>query len=100
MNLKDAKLVTIVAERLLKSEIIEKLKEAGIKGYTLTDAGGEGSRGIRATEWEGRNLKIECIVSESLAEKITDIISAEYFQHYAVIVYVQSVGVVRGDKYI
>lgn len=100
MNLIEAKLVTVVAERLLKSEIIEKLKSAGIKGYTISDVGGEGSRGIRASDWEGRNVKIECIVSTELADEIIHMISDSYFEHYAVIVYAKTVEVVRGDKYI
>lgn len=76
------------------------IKKSGAKGYTITDAEGEGSRGIRASEWEGKNVKLEAIVSDEVAESIMKSISNEYFANYAVIVYNSDVKVVRGDKYI
>lgn len=94
------KLVTIIAERVLKDRLLKELETLGASGYTLTDVAGQGSRGVRASEWEGKNIKIETVVSEALAHHIVDHISARYFKHYAVIVYLQTVEVVRGDKYI
>ncbi|SHK32318.1 P-II family nitrogen regulator [Rhodothermus profundi] len=94
------KLVTIVAERVLQERLLRTLKELGARGYTLTDVSGEGSRGVRASEWEGHNVKIETIVSPEVAERIIEHVAEHYFQHYAVIVYAQPVEVVRGDKYV
>jgi nitrogen regulatory protein P-II 2 len=100
MSLVELKLVTIVSERILRSQIIDHIIECGAKGYTITEASGEGSRGIRASEFEGRNIKFEIISSSEVAEKIFQIIKTEYFENYAVIVYSQDVKVVRGKKYI
>lgn len=100
MNLTLLKCITIVSERFLKDEIIELIKKSGSKGFTITDAEGEGSRGIRASEWEGKNVKLETIVSDEVAKSIIQSISNEYFANYAVIVYTNDVQVVRGDKYI
>lgn len=100
MSLVDLKLITIVSERILKNQIIKKIQECGAKGYTMVEATGEGSRGIRASEFEGRNVKIEIIASNEVASKIFQVIRAEYFENFAVIVYSQDVKVVRGDKYI
>lgn len=100
MQLTPLKCITIISERFLKEEIIEMIKKSGAKGYTITDAEGEGSRGIRASEWEGKNVKLEAIVSDEVAESIMKSISNEYFANYAVIVYNSDVKVVRGDKYI
>ncbi|MCH8568976.1 MAG: hypothetical protein LAT67_11955 [Balneolales bacterium] len=94
------KLVTIIAERVLRNQLIEELKETGAKGFTISDASGEGSRGIRASEFEGRNIRIEVISSIDLANKIVDLIQEKYFLHYAVVVYLSDIEVVRGDKYI
>ncbi len=94
------KLVTIVAERVLQERLLRELKELGARGYTLTEVSGEGSRGVRASEWEGHNVKIETIVSTEVADRIIEHIASHYFQHYAVIVYAQPVEVVRGDKYV
>ncbi len=94
------KLVTIVAERVLQERLLRELKELGARGYTLTEVSGEGSRGVRASEWEGHNVKIETIVSPQVADRIIEHIAEHYFQYYAVIVYAQPVEVVRGDKYV
>lgn len=100
MNTISLKLVTIIAERILRDHIIEDIQSQGAKGYTLTDVSGEGSRGVRASEWEGRNIKIEAVVSAQVADAIVEHVAQNYFQHHAVIVYTQDVSVVRGDKYI
>jgi nitrogen regulatory protein PII len=92
-------LVTIIAERFLKDQLINELRTLGATGYTLTDAEGEGSRGVRASEWEGRNVKIEVIVSDEVAEAITDHVADHYFEHYAVVLYSHPVEVVRSSKY-
>ncbi len=94
------KLVTIVAERVLQERLLRELKALGARGYTLTEVLGEGSRGVRASEWEGHNVKIETIVSPNVADRIIEHIATHYFQYYAVIVYAQPVEVVRGDKYV
>jgi len=94
------KLVTIVAERILEDRLLRKIVELGAKGYTLTQAAGKGSRGVRASEWEGPDTKIETLVSEDVAQKIVDHVADTFFEHYAVIVYVQDAAVIRGDKYV
>mgnify|MGYP003513056842 FL=1 len=56
MELVPLKLVTIVAESLLEKRLVEEVKRLGAKGYTITPARGEGSRGIRSVDWEGQNI--------------------------------------------
>ena len=70
MELRELTLVTIITERLLRDEIIDRLKETGVSGYTLSDTTGEGSRGIRASDWEGKNVKIEVIANHNMATKL------------------------------
>jgi len=94
------KLVTIVTERILEDRLLRTLTELGATGYTLTQATGRGSRGVRASEWEGPDTKIEALVSAEVAEAIVDHVADAFFEHYAVIVYVQDAAVVRGEKYI
>ena len=94
------KLVTIVTERILEDRLLRTLVELGAKGYTLTQATGKGSRGVRASEWEGPDTKIEMLVREDVAQAILDHVAETFFEHYAVIVYVQDAAVVRGEKYI
>lgn len=94
------KLVTIVAERLFRDQVQEELRKLGAKGFTVTDATGKGSRGVGASEWEGRNVRIETVVAPEVADRIVEHVAERYFEHYAVIVWVQSVEVVRGEKYL
>lgn len=94
------KLITIVAERILKDRVVDDVLSAGARGYTITDAYGKGSRGVRASEWEGPDVKIEAVVSQEVADRIMEHVAATYFKHYAVIAYTETIEVVRGDKYI
>lgn len=93
------KLVTIIAERILRAGIVEEVRSLGARGFTISDVGGEGSRGVHASEWEGANIKVEMVVTEEVADRIVEHIAAAYFTHHAVIVYVHDISVVRGTKY-
>lgn len=94
------KLVTIVAEAVLEKRLLEEIRRQGAKGYTLTEARGEGSRGLRTMDWEGQNIRLEAIVSEGVAERILQVLQEHYFPYYAVIAFVENVEVVRGHKYV
>ncbi|MCG8372500.1 MAG: hypothetical protein MI700_03165 [Balneolales bacterium] len=100
MALTELFLVTIITERILRDDIIKQIKELGATGYTLSDTTGEGSRGVRASDWEGKNVKIEVVVSKEVGDKIIDVVANTYFENYSVITYAFPVNVVRGDKYI
>lgn len=99
MALVSLKLVTIIAEGFLEEKLVRDIKKLGAKGYTITDARGEGSRGVRASEWEGNNIRLEAIVSPAVADRILSHLAEVYFANYAVIAFVENVEVVRGDKY-
>jgi len=93
-------LVTIVAEAILEQRLIRELKGLGVSGFTASMAHGQGSRGSRAGDLEGGNVKIETIVQPALAAEIMAHMESHYFEYYAVIVWVSEVGVLRGDKYL
>ncbi|GAB4108807.1 MAG: nitrogen regulatory protein P-II [Roseiflexaceae bacterium] len=93
------RLVTVVAEAFIEDRLLRELRGLGARGYTLTEARGEGSRGVRASEWEGKNVKIEMLVSAEVASRILAHLAEHYFEHFAVVAYIQTVEVVRGDKY-
>lgn len=94
------KLVTIVAEAILRDHLTAELKHLGAKGFTIIDARGDGSRHLRAGELPGENVRIDTIVSAAVAERILEHVAREYFSNYAVIAYVSDVAVVRGEKYV
>lgn len=99
MQLYDFKRVTIVAEAVLETRLTADLERLGASGWTIHEARGAGSRGVRVDGVEGRNVQIETIVSESLAERILAHVAATYFRDFAVIAYTDTVQVVRGSKY-
>ncbi len=96
----EVKLLTIVAEAFLEARLVEAIKALGARGYSISEVRGEGSRGVRASEWEGKNIKIETLVSHEIAEAILGHVAAGYFANYAVIAYVADVRTVRRDKYL
>ncbi|MGQ9510691.1 MAG: P-II family nitrogen regulator [Thermaceae bacterium] len=61
---------------------------------------GEGSRGLRTMDWEGKKIRLETIVSEEVALRILSRLQEAYFPYYAVVAFVENVEVVRGEKYI
>ena len=100
MNTTSAKRITIIAERLLEDRLVRDLQICGATGYTITDARGAGSRGVRVSEWEGGNIRLETLVSMGVADKILELLSNKYFEHFAVIATLENVEVVRGEKYL
>ena len=99
MNTTPMKLVTIIAEHILRDRILEAVRAAGSHGYTISEVRGEGTRGIHASKWQGGNYKIETLVNGDVAERILGRMAADYFQDFAVIVYVADVQVIRSDKF-
>lgn len=92
-------LVTVVTENLLKDQVTDLLREHHVTGFTISRVDGEGSRGTRARDWEGPNLKIEAIVSPEIAQAILTSISEKFFDDYAVIAWLSEVQVLRGEKF-
>lgn len=94
------KLVTVIAEAVLEDHLVRELRELGARGYSRSEVSGEGTRGVHASDWEGRNVKIELLTGPEVAERIVEHVAGTYFEHYAVVAYVQDVQVVRGEKYL
>lgn len=93
-------LVTLVCEGLLKEQISSLLRRHHATGFTITRTDGEGSRGVRARDWEGPSLKFESIVSATAADAILAEVSEVYFESYAVIAWLTPVSVLRGEKFV
>ena len=100
MHTVSLRLVTIVAEPVLEEQIVELLHRLGARGHTVTDSRGAGSRGMRAADPPGGGVRIEVVVSAEVADRILRHVAEQYFPNYAVIAFVSSVDVVRGDKYV
>lgn len=99
MQLTHLKLVTVIAEAVLEERLLEDIRRLGATGYSLTEVRGEGSRGIHASDWEGRNIRVETLVGAATADRILQHLADDYFPFYAVVAYMTDVQVVRGEKY-
>lgn len=92
-------LVTVVFENVLREEIVKLFETHKTTGYTISRVDGRGSRGVRASEFEGPNLKIESVASRQVADAVLEAIAANYFEHYSVIAWDCEVNVLRGEKF-
>ena len=101
MQLYPLRLVTVVAEGILKDQLSSQFMELGATGFTCFECEGSGSRGARNSQTAaGTNIRFEIVCPDSIAEKIMTHVSHRFFEHYAVIAWVSSVAVVRGKNYI
>ena len=94
------RLLTIVTEAVLERELLAEFEALGVRGYTITDARGQGGRGRRQSDWtqEG-NIRIEIVCEPALAERIATRMRERYYDHYAMILFLQDVNVLRPDKF-
>jgi len=99
MNTYTLTLLTIVAEALLKDRLINEVRQAGAKGFTVTEVSGEGSRQRRVSELLGDNIKIEVIAKRETADNILTILQKDFFPRFAVVAFMSDVQVVREEKY-
>lgn len=94
------KLVVIIAEGALEKALVKDVLALGAHGYTVSDVRGGGAHGAREATWEAdRNIRIEIICDDSLARRIAAHVKDRYSAHYALIVYVAEIGVLRPEKF-
>ncbi|MDZ4815654.1 MAG: transcriptional regulator [Verrucomicrobiota bacterium] len=94
------KLVTIVTEKAIESNLEDSFKDWGIKGYTITDARGKGNRGVRSAVWDqAANIRIEVVTDGKMAELLCERLKAEYYDNYAMILFTVDVQTLRDDKF-
>jgi nitrogen regulatory protein PII len=100
MELHTRRLVTIITEAALERALLAELEVLGARGYTITDARGKGSRGVRRSDWaEQGNIRVEVICDSELADRIAERVRDRFYDHYAMILFQQDVGVLRPAKF-
>ena len=96
----ERKLITIVTEAVLENELCDGLRRLGVSGYTITEARGSGSRGVRDAGWSSSsNIRVEVVCSDEIAKKIGDYVRREFYEDYAMILFEETVRVLRSDKF-
>lgn len=99
-----AKKIIIITEKLITDNVTKIIEDCGATGYTIINAGGKGSRGMRSNERNTltdtyANVKIEVITSEALANEIAEKVASKYFENYSGITYLQDVEILRPAKF-
>jgi nitrogen regulatory protein PII len=93
------KRVTIIGDNALGRQIVKEVRAHGATGYTYTVVHGEGAMGVRPSHWEGPNAKIEIVATPAVAQRICEHMAKAYFENYAVIIFLDDVQVIRGEKF-
>lgn len=100
MHTEGRTLITIVTEAALERRITDDIRRLGAHGYTVSDARGEGSRGVRSAGWDATsNIRIEAVCDAPTADAIAAHLRAHYYDHYAMILFMSEVRVLRPEKF-
>lgn len=100
MKLNAIKLVTIIAPRDIKTELLELFRSSGISGYTFFDAFGGGVRQLADRKSaETNNLQFKVLVPILIAHTLMQTIAEKYFGKCRVVVFEQDANVIRYEKF-
>jgi nitrogen regulatory protein PII len=100
MELHTIKLVTIIAPKYLKDELIALLRSAEITGYTYYDAFGRGRQQLKEAHGiESRNLQFKILLPEMISVSLMQAIAEKYFGKEKLIIFQQDANVIRYNKF-
>ncbi len=93
-------LLTLITEATIEHTLLRDLERLGVRAYTVTDARGRGSRGVRDAAWrESSNIRIELICPRALAESVLTHVQANYYANYAMVAFLTDVEILRPGKF-
>lgn len=100
MHTEKRTLLTVFTEASIEQLLIKDMDRMGIRGYTISDVRGKGSRGVRDASWdESRNIRIEVICARGQAEELLAHLQARFYANYAMVAYFSEVEVLRPEKF-
>ena len=99
MQLDTMKLVTIIAEKFLKDQMIQKVLELGATGCSYHATEGKGLREARHDDAFSENFQMKVVCPAAVATTIMEYIAEHYFEHFAIVAWVTDVEVMRGKHF-
>lgn len=100
METERRKLVTVVTEAPLEQNLLKDLERLGAGGYTVTDARGKGSRGVRDAQWDqSGTIRVEVLCDAPTATAIATHLKDRYYDNYAMVLFISDVEVLRPGKF-
>lgn len=93
-------LLTIITEAIVEPTLLRDFDRLGVRGYTISDVRGKGSRGVRDAAWaEAANIRIESICPRALAEDVLRHLQERYYANYAMVAFLSEIEVLRPEKF-
>ena len=93
-------LLTVITEAALEADLTDAILRLGAGGYTIVNARGRGSRGVRDAGWSSNsNIRIEVICEQATADRIAEYLREHYYRDYAMVLYCSDVSVMRPEKF-
>jgi len=81
-------LLTILTEAVLEDTLIDEIMNLGARGYTISDARGRGTHGVRSGKWTvGGNIRIEVVGDAALCARIVERLQSEYEKDYGLLLF-------------
>jgi len=85
-------LLTILSEAVLEDTLIDEIMLLGAKGYTISEARGRGTHGLRTGKWSaGGNIRIEVIGDPVLCSSIVKRLQAGYERDYGLLMFTSAI---------
>lgn len=93
-------LLTLITESVIEQPLLRDLEAHGVRGYTVSDARGRGSRGVREGAFaESANIRIEVLCTRAVAEAALAHVRERWYDNYAMVAFLQEVEVLRPAKF-
>lgn len=100
MNTEKRTMLTVVTESVIENALLADLERLGARGYTITDARGRGTRGVRDANWgAAANIRIEIICARPLANTLLTYLQQRYYDNYAMVACLHEIEVLRPEKF-
>ena len=99
MNTTERQIVTVIAEAAVESRLIADIKRLGAKGYSIGRVRGEGTTGRLLQDLNGPSVRLETIVTETVADAILEHLATNYFGRFAVVAWVAPARVLRSERF-
>lgn len=85
-------LLTILCEAVLEDLLIQDIMAQGAKGYTISEARGRGSHGLRSGKWSvSGNIRVEVVGDAELCARIIAHLQANYEKNYGLLMFTHQV---------
>ena len=81
-------LLTILTEAVLEDTLVDEIMALGAKGYTISEARGRGTHGVRTGKWAaGGNIRIEVVGDAALCQRIVERLQSQYERDYGLLMF-------------